>query len=162
MTEPKFKIIEGHTPYPLAARTAGRVKQLRLLQVFAAYYNDRDRYGLAKEFCIPGVITSETEEEGSISFEIEEPTMGSDEFRDHVAALLFPEAPVQENADSINYDAVEDALDVFLGFIEPRHRKQSASLPWQKAFRDALISSTRSSMEEQQQQEAGSATSTAT
>lgn len=146
----KYTVLDGQQPYPLAARTSRRVKKLRELQVSSAYYSERDRYGIAKEMCMDAWIVSETEDadNGTVTFDMKAPEIGADEFRDKVAALLFPEAPVEDHADDINYDAVEDALEAFLGFIEPRHRRRAASLPWQTLFQSAQTSNTNISAEE--------------
>ena len=142
MIDPVFRIIAGHEPQALAPRTVGRVKALRALQVWSAYYSDRDRYAIAKEQVMPNVIISESEddERKTISFEIEEPTIGTDAFRLQVAALLFPEAPVAECADDVDLQVAEEALETFLGFIEPRHRKQVASSALQAIFRAVATS----------------------
>lgn len=144
MADQKYQILDGHQPYPLAARTAGRVKALRLLQVSSAYYSDRDRYGLAKEMLLADWITNEEEdtERGVLRFEIREPEISADEFRVRVAALLFPDAPVDANPDAVDLEQVEAALAAFLGFIEPRHRRQQTSLPWQEIYRAAMNGNT--------------------
>jgi hypothetical protein len=144
MIDPVFRIIDGQEPHRLAARTVSRIKLLRSLQVRSAYYSDRERYGIAKEQCMQGVILSETEdkEKGTISFEIEEPDLGADEFLGNVAAVLFPDADVASHIQDIDLQAAAEALETFLGFIAPRQRMQGASSALQAIFRAAATSGT--------------------
>jgi len=125
----KYKVLANQEEaYELAKCTARTVKALRLLQASSAYYTDLERYAISKEQCLKGFITKEERTEESINFEITEPELSTDNFRDEVAKLLFPSAPVSDNMDEIDYSEVEEGLNAFLNFIEPRHRRQKALL----------------------------------
>ena len=121
----KLKVLtNSDSDFELASRSARTVKALRLLQIRSAYYSDKDRYGIIKEQCLTGWIKKEEETEGMVSFEIEAPELGADAFRDEVAKLLFPDADIENNLENIDYEIVEEGLQVFLNFIEPRHKQQ--------------------------------------
>lgn len=146
----KFRIIAGdETSYDLAPRTGGNVKALKKLQLSSAYYDDTDRYGLAKETCSSEWIEKEEDKgEGKVAFVMKEPTLGVDAFRDDVAALLFPSAPVSANVDNIDYEQVEEALEVFMGFTEPKHRKLSALSSLLTAYQSGIVPGTEQAMQE--------------
>lgn len=126
MKKAEFKVlVDNDKHYPLAKRSAAVVLALRELQVTSAYYSDVERYSLAKQYKFAGVIENEKEEDGSIKFDIQEPELGAAEFYTAVAKLLFPSAQIsEENAGSIDLEQVEEGLQAFLNFIEPRRHRQ--------------------------------------
>lgn len=139
----KYKILTNSDDvYELADRSGRTVKALRLLQVRSTYYTVQNRYAIAKEQCLNDWIEKEEVIEDTISFEMADTDLSVDNFRDEVAKLLFPSAEIAKNIDFIDYGEVEEGLDAFLNFIEPRHKKQNALSTFLNASQAALIENT--------------------
>lgn len=113
--------------YLLATPTPVVVRELRRLQVTSTYYTDARRYEIITEMLWEDEYVERIEErEGKQVAVLKKPTIDSLTFRERAAALLFPSAPVAENADAIDYEALGGALEDFLSRFESPSQRLSA------------------------------------
>ena len=114
-----FRILDDmDSEYPLASPVAKTVRALRRLQVKAAYYDDAERYAILKEMLWLDDVEEEEHDDGTVTFTVPDPELSSLDFLDQAAALLFPTAPVEEHADHIDYEKVQQALGNFTSAFE--------------------------------------------
>jgi len=111
----KILVKEGESDgklYPIADRSAAVFREFRELQVSSTYYSEEERYAFVTEMRWDEKwIESRNEEKETVR--LKEATLGYDAFLVAASKLLFPSAPIDENADYIDFEVANSAIEDF-------------------------------------------------
>ena len=125
-TSPEGEDEEG-VEHPLAPRTGQVIRRVNELGVRSNYFSHERRCQIAHEMGYDEWIKEKREEGDNVIYIMKEADLPAFEFREKVAAVLFPTAPVDDNLDEIDHEVVEEALSDFLSKVRKRSASSSAS-----------------------------------